>query len=57
VILPWNHELNKKLRYPEYFKSLDCDLSDNIKRSYFDRAECYSRGVSAETMAADKSGE
>jgi hypothetical protein len=51
VILPWNHQLNKKLRFPEYFESLDCDLSDNIRRSYFDRVECYSRSVSVETTA------
>jgi hypothetical protein len=51
VMLPRYHPRNATLCYPGFNQPLDFDLLANTKKSYFDRVEHYSRGVSVETTA------
>jgi hypothetical protein len=51
VVLSWNDRRNQTLYVPDFYKPLDWYKCDNVRRSHFDRAEYYSRGVSVVTTA------
>jgi hypothetical protein len=53
VMLPWNHESNRKLGEPMQYESLSCGPSANILKNSLDKGEYCSHYVSRETNAGN----
>ena len=51
VMLPWDHESNRRLGEPVHYESLSCGPFADILKDPLDIGEYYSPSVSAETNA------
>jgi hypothetical protein len=54
VMLPWDHESNRKLGEPMPYESLSCGSFANILEDPLDNGEYFSPSVSTETNAGNR---